>query len=76
MKEETGTDDIEKGIAGDSSSVGGSEAAILGNEEEQYTLDPREHWRRMSTAMEKLGMRGARIATPDNYGGRVSRVST
>jgi hypothetical protein len=82
IKEEAGTDDetviddVEKGIVSVRSSIGGSEAAILGSEEEQYILDPRDNWRRMSTAKEKSNVRGVRIATPEQYGGRVSQVST
>lgn len=81
IKEETQTNanqaDIERGPAEDERSVGESENAILtGEEEEQYRIDPREHWRRVSSAVEKSSMRGARIATPEQDGGRLSRVST
>ena len=70
--------DIERGTADDERSVGESEDAILSSEEEeQYRIDPREHWRRISLAVEEeSSMRGARIATPEQDRGRLSRVST
>lgn len=81
IKEETksnaGQTDIERGPADDERSVGESEDAILSSEEEeQYRIDPREHWQRISLAIEESSMQGARIATPEQDGGRVSRVST
>jgi hypothetical protein len=76
-KPNAGQTDIERGPADDERSVGESEDAILSNEEEErYRIDPREHWRRISLAIEESSMQGARIATPEQNGGRLSRVST